>query len=71
MTPDERTRPFSFEEAIDWLDRRGGRWNARASLRRVTVNVFLQGRRVQATAKRLRAADVRAALIKAVEEHRE
>jgi len=57
----------SFDEALDWLDTRGGRWSTHASRSAVDVIVTLGGRQVQATAERLHAEEVRIALVQAVQ----
>ena len=62
---------MSFEEAIDWLDKRGGRWSARASRSVVQVVVTLGSRQVRATVDRLHAEEVRLALVDAVKRMRE
>lgn len=58
---------LSFDEALHWLDERGGRWSTRASQSAVNVVVTLGGQQVRATAQRLRGEEVRLALVRAVQ----
>jgi hypothetical protein len=58
---------LSFEEAIDWLDSRGGLWSTRASRTAVQVIVTLRGQQVRTPIRHLHAEDVRRALVQAVQ----
>lgn len=58
---------LSFDEALYWLDERGGRWSTRASRSAVNVVVTLGGQQVRATAQRLHPEEVRQALVAAVQ----
>ena len=58
---------LSFEEAIDWLDSRGGLWSTRASRTAVQVIVTLRGQQVRTPIRQLHAEDVRRALVQAVQ----
>jgi len=58
---------MTFEQALAWLDARGGRWAARASEQSCAVEVTLGPRQVRSTASRLDAGSVRSALVEAVQ----
>jgi len=57
----------SFDEAIDWLDRRGGLWSTRASRSAVQVVVTLRDQQVRTRIPNLCAEDVRKALVQTVQ----
>ncbi len=61
-----RQHASDFQDALDWLDRQGGRWQTRASCRAAWVLVQLDGMTVQEQASCLSGPQVRDALVRAV-----
>ncbi|MCU0691679.1 MAG: hypothetical protein MUF54_09780 [Polyangiaceae bacterium] len=61
---------MTFDEALRWLDERGGRWTASANASACAVTVTLGTTKVRSQAGELRADHVRSALVSAVLELR-
>jgi hypothetical protein len=57
---------MTFDEALRWLDERGGMWNARASETSFAVNVRVGTVHVRTPVPELKADDVRSAVIRTV-----
>ena len=57
---------MTFDEALRWLDERGGMWNARASDSSFAVNVRVGTVHVRTPVPDLKATDVRSAIIRTV-----
>ncbi len=62
---------MTFDQAVVWLDARGGRWEVRASRTSCAVEVNVGLRHTRSEASALRPDEVCAALVQAVRQMRD